>query len=217
MGAEFFGKGANVQLGPGVNVARVPRNGRNFEYISGEDPFLGYTLVQPAVAGIQSQGVIANAKHYVLNNQETNRGFVSDNADERTRFEVYYMPFRGAVEAGVGSVMVSHGRLNCVCVSCFVIYAFFVRVCVFVFRDVSSIDRDLHVLSCVVSLLALLIPCRQCSYNQIFSNWACENNMTLNVDLKGRMAYDGWVMSDWYVSMNCIERSHKCFLRFSAI
>ncbi len=110
---EFFGKGANVQLGPGVNVARVPRNGRNFEYLSGEDPFLGYTLVQPAVQGIQSQGVIANAKHYVLNNQETNRVSVSDNADERTRFEMYYLPFLGAVEAGVGSFMVAFA-LYCV-------------------------------------------------------------------------------------------------------
>jgi beta-glucosidase len=62
-----------VQLGPGVNVARVPRNGRNFEYMSGEDPHLGYTLVQPAVSGIQSQGVIADAKHYVLNNQARGR------------------------------------------------------------------------------------------------------------------------------------------------
>ena len=58
-----------VQLGPGVCVARIPRNGRNFEYLSGEDPFLGYALVQPAVVGIQSQGVIANVKHYVNNNQ----------------------------------------------------------------------------------------------------------------------------------------------------
>jgi len=73
MGKEFAGKGANVQLGPGVCIARVPQNGRNFEYLSGEDPFLGYTLVQPVVQGIQSQGVIADAKHYVLNNQETNR------------------------------------------------------------------------------------------------------------------------------------------------
>ena len=40
MGKEFFAKGANVQLGPGVCLARVPRNGRNFEYLSGEDPFL---------------------------------------------------------------------------------------------------------------------------------------------------------------------------------
>ena len=36
MGAEFFAKGANVQLGPGVCVARVPNDGRNFEYLSGE-------------------------------------------------------------------------------------------------------------------------------------------------------------------------------------
>jgi beta-glucosidase-like glycosyl hydrolase len=33
----------------------VPVNGRNFEYLSGEDPFLGYVLVQPTVRGIQSQ------------------------------------------------------------------------------------------------------------------------------------------------------------------
>ena len=66
---EFAGKGANVQLGPGLCIARIPQNGRNFEYLSGEDPFLGYTLVQPAIKGIQSKNVIANAKHYVLNSQ----------------------------------------------------------------------------------------------------------------------------------------------------
>merc|ERR1711907_357764 len=90
MGKEFFDKGANVQLGPGVCVARVPKNGRNFEYLSGEDPYLGYKLVQDAINGIQSEGVVANAKHYVNNNQETNRGSVSENVDERTRFEMYY-------------------------------------------------------------------------------------------------------------------------------
>ncbi len=107
MGEEFFAKGSNVQLGPGVCVARVPVNGRNFEYLSGEDPFLGYTLVQPTVKGIQGEGVIANAKHYVNNNQETNRGAVSENVDERTRFEMYYPPFEGAVKAGLGSIMCS--------------------------------------------------------------------------------------------------------------
>jgi beta-glucosidase-like glycosyl hydrolase len=55
MGKEFFAKGANVQLGPGLCVARVPRNGRDFEYLSGEDPFLGYTLVKPVITGIQGQ------------------------------------------------------------------------------------------------------------------------------------------------------------------
>jgi beta-glucosidase len=68
MGDEFYRKGANVQLGPGLCLARVPRNGRTFEYISGEDPYLGFQLAGAAVAGIQSQGVVANAKHWVVNN-----------------------------------------------------------------------------------------------------------------------------------------------------
>jgi beta-glucosidase len=114
MGEEFVGKGANVQLGPGINVARVPLNGRNFEYLSGEDPFLGATLVQPVIKGIQGNGVIANMKHYINNNQETNRGNVSANVDERTRMEMYSTAFGGAVEAGVLSVMCSYNRINVV-------------------------------------------------------------------------------------------------------
>lgn len=112
MGAEFFAKGANVQLGPGVCLARVPNDGRNFEYLSGEDPFLGATLAGPAVKGIQSHKVIANAKHWVNNNQESNRHFVSEIVDERARFELYYPPFAGAVAAGVGSVMCSYNLVQ---------------------------------------------------------------------------------------------------------
>ena len=66
MGAEFAGKGATVQLGPGLCLARVPVNGRNFEYLSGEDPWLGRAMVEPVVRGIQSQRVIANAKHWYV-------------------------------------------------------------------------------------------------------------------------------------------------------
>ena len=62
-------------------------------------------MSQPLVRGIQSQGVVANAKHYVGNNQETDRGSVSANIDERTLHEIYLPPFEGAVKAGVGSVM----------------------------------------------------------------------------------------------------------------
>jgi beta-glucosidase len=105
MGKEFFAKGANVQLGPGVCIARVPNDGRNFEYLSGEDPFLGFVLAGPAVAGIQSQKVIANAKHYVNNNQETNRNTVLEVVDERTRYEMYYPPFEGSANAGVESCL----------------------------------------------------------------------------------------------------------------
>ena len=112
MGDEFWRKGANVQLGPGMCLARVPRNGRNFEYLSGEDPFLGYTMVQPAITGIQSKGVVANAKHYVNNNQETDRSSVDEEVDERTQFEMYYPPFAGAVAANVGSVMCSYNKIR---------------------------------------------------------------------------------------------------------
>eukprot|EP00755_Sulcionema_specki_P016436 Sspe_Gene.10360::Locus_3458_Transcript_1_1_Confidence_1.000_Length_2315::g.10360::m.10360/K05349/bglX; beta-glucosidase len=141
MGKEFWGKGANVQLGPGLCLARVPRNGRNFEYLSGEDPFLGYSLVQPVITAIQRHGVVANAKHWVNNNQETDRTTVSEDVDERTQFEMYYPPFEGAVEAGVGSVM--------------------------------------------------------CSYNKIRGTYSCENPETLARDLKERLGFKGWVMSDW--------------------
>ena len=69
MGNEFAGKGANVAFGPAVNVARIANGGRSFEYVSGEDPYLGHQLVQPLVKGLQANGVIANVKHYINNNQ----------------------------------------------------------------------------------------------------------------------------------------------------
>jgi hypothetical protein len=56
MGEEFKGKGANVQLAPGIGIARVANAGRNFEYLCGEDPTLGAKLVGQVVKGIQSQG-----------------------------------------------------------------------------------------------------------------------------------------------------------------
>jgi beta-glucosidase len=126
MGAEFAGKGANVLYGPAVNVARIANGGRSFEYLSGEDPFLGYTLVQPMVAGIQKQGVIANAKHYIDNNQEGllgprppynkygrgDRHSTSSEVSERVNMELYFPPFSGAVEAGVLSVMCGNNLVN---------------------------------------------------------------------------------------------------------
>jgi len=112
MGKEFRDKGANVQLGPGLNVARVPGGGRNFEYMSGEDPLLGAQLASQTIRGIQSNGVIATAKHFILNNQEDQRGNMSSNIDERTLMEIYYPPFKAAIDAGVGSFMCGYNRIN---------------------------------------------------------------------------------------------------------
>jgi len=111
MGKEFAKKGSNVQLGPGVNVARVPRNGRNFEYISGEDPYLGSQMVPPVIQGIQSQGVIANCKHYINNNEEFHRNDIIEKLDERTQYEIYMPPFEAGVKAGLGSVMCSYNKI----------------------------------------------------------------------------------------------------------
>lgn len=112
MAQEFKGKGANMLLGPGIGIARVPNAGRNFEYLSGEDPVLGSLMVRAVVKGIQDQGIIANAKHWVNNEIETHRMLVSANVDLRTRREIYYPPFQAAVDAGVLSVMCSYNRIN---------------------------------------------------------------------------------------------------------
>lgn len=112
MGREFKGKGANVYLGPGVCVQRVPKGGRTFEYLSGEDPYLGAQLVAPLLDGVQGQGLIATTKHYILNSQESNRMGISENADERTRMEIYAPPFAAAVRAGTLGVMCSYNLLN---------------------------------------------------------------------------------------------------------
>ncbi len=105
LGAEARHRGKDIILGPGVNLARLPLYGRNFEYM-GEDPFLAASLVVPAVKAIQSQDVAANAKHYALNTQELNRIGVNAKPDERTLREVYLPAFEAAVkQGGIYSIM----------------------------------------------------------------------------------------------------------------
>ena len=72
LGRDARARSVNFLLGPGVNIARSPLCGRNFEYLS-EDPYLNSTLVVPFIEGVQSQGVAATVKHYALNDQEFNR------------------------------------------------------------------------------------------------------------------------------------------------
>jgi beta-glucosidase len=111
LGAEARGKGVGVLLAPMMNTARAYQAGRNFEG-NGEDPRLSGAMVAAEIQGIQSQGVIATAKHFVCNDQETQRMLISSDVDERTRQEIYYPPFRASVRAGVGAVMGSYNRVN---------------------------------------------------------------------------------------------------------
>ncbi|KAI8341948.1 glycoside hydrolase superfamily [Chlamydoabsidia padenii] len=111
MGKEFRGKGVHVQLGPAMNFMRSPEGGRGWESF-GEDPYLTGVAAHDTIIGIQSQGVIATAKHYIANDQEKNRHTEDSLIDERTFREVYLWPFARAVEAGVGSVMCSYNKIN---------------------------------------------------------------------------------------------------------
>jgi beta-glucosidase len=114
LGHQAWLKGVNVQLAPGLNIGRVPLNGRNWEYM-GEDPYLTGITATAEVRGIQSQHVIATIKHYALNNQETERNSASSNVDERTMREIYLPAWQTAIKSGhAGAVMCSYNRIHTV-------------------------------------------------------------------------------------------------------
>ena len=107
IGAEMRDRGVDQLLSPGVNIARTPLCGRNWEYF-GEDPCLAATLVVPMIRGVQSYDVAATVKHFCLNGQELNRFSVDTVCDARTLNEIYLPAFRAAIkDAGVLSVMTS--------------------------------------------------------------------------------------------------------------
>lgn len=99
LGDEARARGKDVLLGPGVNIIRTPLCGRNFEYMS-EDPLLNAKMCVPYIQALQSRDVAASVKHYVANNQETNRGIVDVYMSERALRELYLPAFKAAVEEG---------------------------------------------------------------------------------------------------------------------
>ncbi|MGA2350712.1 MAG: glycoside hydrolase family 3 N-terminal domain-containing protein, partial [Terracidiphilus sp.] len=112
LGRDARARSVNFLLGPGVNIARSPVGGRNFEYLS-EDPFLNAAMVVPYIEGVQSQGVVATVKHFALNDEEYNRHNVDVDVDERTMREIYLPAFEAAVtKAHVDAVMNSYNLVN---------------------------------------------------------------------------------------------------------
>jgi len=122
MGMEHKMKGVDIQLGPVSGpLGRFPEGGRNWEG-GGSDPYLSGVGLAYATEGIQDSGVIACAKHYILNEQEHFRQSgeskifvnqsISSNIDDRALHEVYLWPFADAVRAGVGSIMCSYNQIN---------------------------------------------------------------------------------------------------------
>jgi beta-glucosidase len=112
IGRDARSRGASYLLGPGVNIYKMPLNGRNFEYF-GEDPFLTGEIAVGYIDGVQSEGVSATIKHYAANNSEYFR-FTSDSVvSERALREIYLPAFEAAVKkAHVGSLMDSYNLLN---------------------------------------------------------------------------------------------------------
>lgn len=109
---ECRGVGVSVLLGPGVNIARTPVCGRNFEYM-GEDPYLAGEMASAYIKGAQSQGVVTTVKHFACNNSDYNRHKENVIVDERTLREIYLPAFEKSVkEGGSLGVMTSYNLVN---------------------------------------------------------------------------------------------------------
>ena len=120
LGLEHRLKGVNVLLGPSMGpLGRMPAGGRNWEGF-GPDPVLQGIASAQTIKGIQDEGVIATAKHYVANEQEHFRQAnewltphaISSNIDDRTLHEMYLWPFADSIRVGVASVMCSYNMVN---------------------------------------------------------------------------------------------------------
>jgi len=112
IGRDARARGVHFMLGPGVNIYRSPRNGRNFEYF-GEDPFLTSNIAVGYITGMQQQGVSATIKHFLANNSEFLRHDSDSIVDERALREIYLPSFEAAVKkAHVGAIMDSYNLIN---------------------------------------------------------------------------------------------------------
>jgi beta-glucosidase len=112
LGKDARARGVHILLAPGMNIYRIPINGRNFEYF-GEDPFLASGMAVSYIRGLQSQEVMATAKHFAVNSFERNRNYVSAVIDERSLEEIYFPAFRACAEkADAGAFMSAYNKIN---------------------------------------------------------------------------------------------------------
>jgi beta-glucosidase len=112
IGKESRARNNHIMLCPAMNIHRAPMNGRNFEYL-GEDPYLAGRIASKYIQGMQQEGVMATAKHYMGNYQEYNRHKISSDMDERTLREIYLPAFQASVTEGhAAAIMTSYNLIN---------------------------------------------------------------------------------------------------------
>jgi beta-glucosidase len=116
--AETAAAGVKWTFAPMLDIARDPRWGRVVEG-SGEDPYLSSVLARARVRGFQGSDysapdkVVACAKHWAgYGAAEGGRDYNTTEISERTLREIYFPPFKAAIDAGVGTFMSAFNDLN---------------------------------------------------------------------------------------------------------
>lgn len=115
---EASADGINWTFSPMVDISRDPRWGRVSEG-NGEDPYLGAQIAKAMVKGYQGTDLSKNntllscVKHYALYGaSEAGRDYNTTDMSRVRMFNEYLLPYKAAVDAGVGSVMASFNEID---------------------------------------------------------------------------------------------------------